>query len=278
MAGYGADHPVGEVARIGGHEAQALQAGQDGGCVEQVGEVPIPTAAERRLGFAPVVHGLAQEFDLNEAVVQKVLDLAQDVRHRPAALRSPCVRDDAEGAALVAALDDRDHALVGGVPADRLEVVRAFVREADRQDALSIAAASENGPEFPYAAGTDDEVEIGNPAQRFFAFLLSHAAAESDPEVLTDPFEQPVLPQPGVGLLGRLLTNRAGVQEDQVGLLERARRQQALLHQLPGHALAVQFVHLAAPRLDVEAFHGAEITTPAAGSRRPAGPRDRAAP
>ena len=58
-------HARREVARIRGDEAQAPQARQRGDGVEQVGEVEL-----RRARVAPVVDGLAEQLDLDEAVAR----------------------------------------------------------------------------------------------------------------------------------------------------------------------------------------------------------------
>src|SRR5690606_3784294 len=62
--------------------------------------------------------------------------------------------------------------------------------------------------------------------------------------------EEPILAEPRIGLVGRLLAHRAGVEQDQVGLGHLAGRQNSLLHEQAGHPLRVQLVHLAAPGLD----------------------------
>ena len=262
MTSNGRDHRVGEIARIGGHETQPLHAWHNGRGVQQIGEVQVLTASERRRRLAPVVHGLTKQFHLEEAVLNQMLDLAHDLRHRPAPLRPPGVRHNAERAALVATLDDRHHPLVSAVPTDRLEVVGPLLGKPDCQDPLATPAAPENRIDFADPARADHEIDVRVAAQGLFALLLRDAAAEPDPEVRPLALQQPVLAQPGIGLLGRLLPHRARVQEDQIGLLQLTGRHEALLHQLARHALAVQLVHLAAPGLDVEPLHGAETTTP----------------
>ena len=60
----------------------------------------------------------------------------------------------------------------------------------------------------------------------------------------------------GIDLLGRLLADVAGVEEDDVGVLDRRRLGEAVRRQQLRHALGVVDVHLAAERLD-EDFFGA---------------------
>jgi hypothetical protein len=240
-------HPRGEVARVGGDEAQPPQARQARHAVEQVGEVPIPAR------LAPVVHRLSQQLDLLEAVVEEVPDLAQDLLHRPAPLGAAGLGDDAEGAILVAPLDDGHHPLVLAVAGDRVDVVMPALRETGGDHPLAGPALRHHLLELADARRPEHEVEIGNPAQGPLPLLLGHAAAEADQQALFAFFEQAVLPQPGVDLLLRLLPHAAGVEEDDVRLPGLAGGEDPLLHELAGHALAVQLVHLAAPGLDVEA-------------------------
>ncbi len=117
------DHARREIARVGGDEAQARQAVQRRHRGQQVGEV----GAAGRL--APVVDRLAEELDLEEAVVDQVAHLAHHLGERAAALRAAGLGHDAEGADLVAPLDDRDHPLVLAVTGDRVDVVAPLLRE-----------------------------------------------------------------------------------------------------------------------------------------------------
>jgi hypothetical protein len=244
VAGVAIDHPRREVSRVGGHEAQPAQARQRRDRVQQIGEVSLPA------GLAPVVDGLAEQLDLDEAVVEQVRDLGHDLGERAAALGAAGRRHDAEGAPLVAALDDRDHALEGALARDGVEVVLPLGGEAGRHHPLAGLDPRHQGRELTDPRRAEDEVEAARAGQRALALLLRHAAAETDAQRGPLGLEQAVLAQAGVGLLRRLLAHAARVEQDDVGLARVARRQDPLAHQLAGHALAVQLVHLTAPGLE----------------------------
>ena len=91
-----------EVLRVRGHEPEALRARQRTNRADEVGEV------FARDGVAEGVHGLAQEFDLDDAFPEQAPALLDDVREAAVALPPARRRDDTERAVLVAAFDDRD--------------------------------------------------------------------------------------------------------------------------------------------------------------------------
>src|SRR3954471_4231287 len=75
-----------------------------------VGELRPPLAAPEVAAVR--VHVLAEQGDLDHAVGDELLDLADDVAHAPADLGPPHARHDAERARVVAADLDRDPGLV----------------------------------------------------------------------------------------------------------------------------------------------------------------------
>ena len=220
--------------------------GRRGHGVQQVREVQIAAR------LAPVVHGLAQELDLLEAVVEEVAHLGEHLGQGAAALRPARLRDDAEGAVLVAPLDDGDHPLVLAVPRDRVDVVLPVLREAGGHDPLAAPAPRHDLGELAHARRAQDEVEIRHALQGPLPFLLGHAAAEADEQIRVAPLEEAVFAQARVDLLLGLVADAARVEEDDVRPVGLMGGEDALLHELAGHALAVQLVHLASPGLDVE--------------------------
>ena len=257
MTAEAVDHARREVAREGGHEAQPLEPRHRGDGVEQVGEVGTLAGCAARL--APVVHRLAQQLDLDEAVVDQVTHLGHHLGQRSAAFRAAGRRHDAEGAALVAALDHRHHPLVVALARDRVEDVGALLREAGGDHPLAGAPAVEDRGQLPHPRRPEDEVEVGDARQRALPRLLRDAAAEADHHAGPRLLVAPVLAEARVHLLLRLLAHAARVEQDDVRLLRLAGRQDALLHELPRHALAVELVHLAAPGFDVEAPRGGAV-------------------
>ncbi len=258
-------HSRREVARIGGHEAQTAKPGKDGEASEQIGEIggisltggigagACAGGSGGRRGLPPVVDSLSEQLDLDEAEGEQVANFALDFGGAPAGLGTPGGRHDAEGATLVAALDDRDHPLVEPVARNGVEFVPAFGGKSEGDDPLAGCPPGEEVGELPHPRRTEDEIEVRHARQDLLAFLLGDAAAEADLQVRALTLQQAVFAEPRIDLLYRLRAHAAGVEEDQIGFGGVVGGQKPLLHQLAGHALAVQLVHLAAPRFDVKA-------------------------
>ena len=102
----------------------------------------------------------------------------------------------------------------------------------------------------------EDHVDIGRARDDGRAFLAGHAAADAD--LHAAGLEVLDAAQVGEHLLLRLLAHRAGVEEDQVGLVHVGGRLVALGGvQHVGHLVRVVLVHLAAEGLDEDfAGHG----------------------
>jgi hypothetical protein len=103
--------------------------------------------------------------------------------------------------------------------------------------------------------GPDDEVYGGLATHDLLALGLGDAAGDGDghgPQTGLGLFGFHLLqlPELGIDLLGRLLADVAGVQDDEVGALGRVGRGIAERAQHVGHALAVIDIHLAAVCLD----------------------------
>ena len=66
--------------------------------------------------------------------------------------------------------------------------------------------------------GTHDEVQVGNPVQQSFPFLLGHASGHPDDR--PSPLFQPLVPSEGaVDLVLWFFANAAGVNEDEIRLI-----------------------------------------------------------
>src|SRR5580704_14628903 len=98
----GSDDVAGEIARVGGSEAHAADAGDLAHCREEFSEGTLP------FRVAVGVDVLAEELDFGVAAIGHTLRFGEDYGGRAAALFAARVRDDAVSAELVAALDDGD--------------------------------------------------------------------------------------------------------------------------------------------------------------------------
>ena len=89
--------------------------------------------------------------------------------------------------------------------------------------------------------------------------LADRAAGQHDAQPRVRRLEPRELALPADDLLLGALADRAGVDDDEVGGLERRRLLAAGGQQAPGHLLRVAAVHLAAERPDVEARQGRRL-------------------
>ena len=121
---------------------------------------------------------VAKQLDLPETEIEQMPDLGKDMLHGPVLLWTAGAWDDAEGALLVAALDDRHHALVGTFARDQVEIVVALggVGEAGGHHPAARKPLLQDLAGDADPGGADDEVEVGQPFQRPVAFLLSDEA------------------------------------------------------------------------------------------------------
>jgi hypothetical protein len=131
-----------------------------------------------------------------------------------------------------------------------IDVVGALLGEAGTHHAPAGSRLGDHLLQLADPRGPEHEVQVGHPPQGPLPFLLRDTAAEADEQPAARLLEQAVLAEARVDLLLGLLPHAARVEQDEVRVFRVARRQHALLHELAGHALAVQLVHLAAPGLD----------------------------
>jgi hypothetical protein len=217
---------------------------------DQAGEAPRRAVVRAVVG----VHVLAEERDLAHAAVHEVLRLVQDLGHGARDFGSARVGDDAEGAELVATFlhgqEGRGAAPRLGAVLQRRELV--VLGEVGVERAGALPHLGFQFGEAVVALRPDDEVDGGLAAHDLFALGLGDAARDADPEVRVQRLERLQPPEFGIDLLGRLLADVAGVEQDQVGRLGRVGGDVALRRQRLGHALAVVDVHLAAVGADEE--------------------------
>ncbi len=201
---------------------------------------------------------LAQQGDLDDALVDEGLDLGQDVAGTAVGLLATQAGDDAEGAGVVAAHRDRHPAGVGRVAASRQRAGEHLEALED----LDLGAPVVPGPveqcrEAADVVGAEHDVDPGRPLHDGGAVLLGHAASDRDLHVGVLGLRRSQLAEVAVELVVGILPHRAGVEHDDVGGLRARLRGQAVdvdvagrLEQA-GKPLGVVHVHLATVRADV---------------------------
>ena len=258
------DQPIRQVPRVRRHEPQARDAGRRRRARRRSRAAAPPCRAGRRVEAAPApaLRGDVREAGLGRQVVAVRVDVLAEQRHlavaapgerprlgddvveRPAALGAAAERDDAVGARLVAAVDDRQPGVSGGFAADAIPVDGGgagrgqAVGDADRGRWTTVRrAAPAAGPVPPIEACARRQAEprrrapapgpdagTGRPRGSVARALpgslarrSSRSARRAAPGSRLQPRE--VAHAADHLLLGRL-ADRAGVDDDEVGRLE----------------------------------------------------------
>ncbi len=247
----GLDQGVGEFQRVRGGVADAVDAVHRRHHIEQFGEV----------GDAPVAGGatiavdvLAQQGHLAHAVLGEVDDLGEDVVQRPTDLFAAGIGHHAEGAVLAAAFHDGDEG-AGSVDARLGQAVELLdLGEGDvHLGRPGGARGVDHLRQAMQGLGPEDHVDIGGAVTDGSAFLAGHAAADADHQVGILQLEFAPATELGKHLFLRLLADRAGVEQDDVGLGRILGDFQRLpFAEQVDHARRIVFVHLAAMGFDIE--------------------------
>jgi len=259
----GGDEGGGEVARVRAGVAQAPQGGDLGDdAAEQGCELALVGVIGRGLGGAGqlffgvvvAVDGLAEQGDLGGAGVGDAANFFDDLVAGAVALRAPGVGDDAERAALVAALHDGDVGRGGGAAAAGglgLEKARRVEVEdgADHGEPAGVDLGQQRG-QLGDVVGAQHHVDAGHALADTLALLLGHAAGDHQQGVGALALEGGQAADLAAQLLLGLLAHAARVEDDDVGLVGRACLGVPRASQHLVHALGVVGVHLAAKGVD----------------------------
>ena len=197
---------------------------------------------------------LSKQRDLAHPGRREARDFVDDRANRTRNLRAAGVGHDAERAELVAALLDghegRDAATAdrpGRACGKMVELVLG--REIGGDDGPKPRFAQELGQAVK-ALRTDHDIDRRLAAQDFRALRLGKAAGDNQRRPLPRPaafvLELAQLAEFGIDLLRRPFANMAGVEDDEVGVLDRASLAVAFLGRDVRHSLGVVDVHLAA--------------------------------
>jgi len=197
--------------------------------------------------------------------------LRQHAGHRAEDLRPAGVGHDAEGAELVAAFLHREEGGRSEPPAGG-QVVELILYGKVRIDHPALGRAGEEVRQAVIALRAHHHVHGGLARLDLSAFRLRHATGHDDSRVepTTAPFllQDAQSPEFGVDLLGRLLADVAGVEDDDVGVFHGVGGGVTLGTQHVGHAGRVIGVHLAAVGLDEGFLQRAVIRFGARGGGR----------
>ena len=197
---------------------------------------------------------LPEQRHLHHALEREVGDLGQHVVERPRHLLAARVGHDAERAVLAAALHDR-HERRGAVDTGRRQVVELLdlrERDVDLRAAARAPRADQRG-QAVQGLRAEHDVDVGRAAHDRRALLARDAAADADDEVRSRALQFAHAAEIVEHALLRLLAHRAGVEQDDVGVLGTVGEREAVaVGEHVGHAVRVVLVHLAPEGADVE--------------------------
>ena len=232
--------------------------GTCGHAFEQAPERPRPSV---RAVAVIGVDVLADQRDLAHAGVRQPRDLGDDLHDRARHLGAARIGHDAEGAELVAAFlhghEGRDAARARRRAARRRQQIELVLdRELGVDHAFAAPNARQQSRQPMVALRPDHEIDRRRAADDLLAFRLGDAAGDRDHHAAAVAggglLEHAHAAELGIDLLGRLLADVAGVEDDEIGVLGRGGLGKTLGRERVRHTMGIVDVHLAAERLDMD--------------------------
>ncbi|RMR46048.1 hypothetical protein ALP86_200055 [Pseudomonas amygdali pv. mori] len=205
-------------------------------------------------GAAITVDVLPQQGDFTHAVFGEVDDFAQHIVKRPADFLATGVGHHAERAVFAAAFH---HRYISARAIDaRLGQVVEFFDFRERDVDLRQAGDTRCVDHFRQAMqglGAEHHVHIGRAVTNGCAFLTGYAATDSDHHLGIGQLQFTPAAKLGVHPVLGTFANRAGIEQDHVGVFRASGDFQGLMFaQQIDHARAVVLVHLATVGFDIK--------------------------
>ena len=247
---HGGDDGVAEVLRVRAREADPVDPVDRVAGAQELAELGLELGTQVA---SPGVHVLPEQRHLPHTVGREPGDLGDDLARPTALLPAANGRDDAVRALRVAAHRD----LHPGTER-ALAVHRAGRRRSARESeaaARSLAPGPEPLAEVRDRAGAERDVDLRVELEDPFALRLGVAAADGDDELRVLALPRSRVAEIGGELGVRLLADRAGVEDEDVGVSLRGRLAEPDRFEHALDPLGVVSVHLAAERGDVVPLH-----------------------
>ena len=214
------DEPVGEIARMRRHEAQAPESRQGADRPQEIGEILAG------LGIAERVHGLAEELDL-EGAARRRGERASSTTSRRRRLRSrPRVRGTTQNVQFLlqpsmTVIPARCGTGCATAPGVYTTSSRSKPVSQGRSPSSSTRRRTDGQGLDP--ARPEHEIDVREAIEEALPFLLRDAAADAEhgPRALALQLREAA--DPVVDLLLGLVAHGTGVEEDDVGFLGRRR-------------------------------------------------------
>ena len=242
--GHRVDDVVGERGGVGAREADALETVDLAGGAKELAE-GLAIAELDAVG----VDVLPEQRDLDGAVVDEQADLVQDVAGATILLLAAEARHDAEGAGVVAADRDRHPAAVDRVALGGQRAREDLERFEDLELGLAVVSrALQQARKRPHVVGAEDDVDPRCLVEDRVLVHLGEAAADGDLHALVLVLAGLQVAERAVELPGRVVADRARVDDDDIGFLAEFGPHIAGAFERSRQALGVVDVHLTAER------------------------------
>jgi hypothetical protein len=255
---HGLDHRSAEVLRVRAREPDPLDAVHRVAGAQQLAELGADLGQQVA---APRVHVLAEQGQLPDSLPRELRHLGEHVARPAAHLAAAHRRDDAVRARGVAAHRDLHPGLEPTLAVHRqARGEGALLGRPPRPSLHAEPARAQPFAEVRDRARAECDVDVRIEGEETFALGLGVAAADRDHHVRSLALACSCIAHVGGELRVRLLADRAGVEDDDVGLGLRRRLAEPELFEHPLDALGVVRVHLAPERRDVvPAVHGRRV-------------------
>ena len=244
------------VGRMAGRVAQACDALDFGRAAEQTAERPLRAVGPRAMIG---VHVLPDERDLTHTGGREAFHLGHDLRDGTRHFGATRIGHHAKRAEPVASFLNRDKrgdaARTRRRAARGLKKIEFILDRKLRVDHAALAgdAVDERGQAM-VALRADHEIDRRGAAQDFLALRLRDAAGNRDQHAAVAAaggfLQFADTAEFRIDLLGRLLANVAGVEDDEVGVFGGRGFDESFRRQNVRHTIGIVDVHLAAVRFD----------------------------
>ena len=264
LRGDGVDEFMAGVLGVAGHKADLVVAGHGAQQVEQVGKIN-----GLRKPFAVAVDVLPQQRDFFVAFGHQIAELRQNGVRLAAALAPAHIGHDAVGTEVIAPVHDGQPGAETGIPPDGQVLDDGVALGGRFQIALAAAnALSQQRRQTVDAVDAEHEVDVRVALAQLFhdVGLLRHAAADADDQARVLFFEFFQRADVAEDALLGMFAHRAGVEQDEVGVLQRIADAEADVLQDAADLFAVVDVLLAAV-----AAHVGQRRRLVVGGQRPGG-------
>ena len=244
LRGNGIDQLTAGILGVAGHKADLVIARNGAQQVEQIGKIRLFFQT-----FAIAVYVLAQQGDFFIALFHQGFELCQNIRRGAAALAPAHIGHNAVGAEIIAPVHDGQPGAEAGITPDGQLLHHGVALDRGFQVALAaVQALHQHGGQAVNAVHAEHQIHIRIAGAQLIhnMLLLRHAAAYPDDQagvLFLQLFQRADIAEHA---LFRMFAHSAGIEQDQICLLDGITDAEADVHQHAAYLLTIVHVLLAA--------------------------------